>query len=115
MSQPRALLSVSDKTGLVEFAQKLHDAGVELLASGGTAKRIADAGIPISAVKDVTGFPEILGGRVKRRCTRPSTAASGPAPPTSHLTELEEYGLSPMFLSWSLISIPSRPRSPSPT
>ncbi|MCB0157039.1 MAG: bifunctional phosphoribosylaminoimidazolecarboxamide formyltransferase/IMP cyclohydrolase, partial [Caldilineaceae bacterium] len=65
MSQPRALLSVSDKTGLVEFARKLHDAGVELLASGGTAKRIADAGIPVRAVEDVTGFPEILGGRVK--------------------------------------------------
>ncbi|MCB9159027.1 MAG: bifunctional phosphoribosylaminoimidazolecarboxamide formyltransferase/IMP cyclohydrolase [Caldilineaceae bacterium] len=95
MSQPRALLSVSDKTGLVEFAQKLHDAGVELLASGGTAKRIADAGIPVRAVEDVTGFPEILGGRVKT--LHPAIHGGILARRTEHhLTELEEYGLSPI-------------------
>ena len=95
MSQPRALLSVSDKTGLVEFARKLHDAGVELLASGGTAKRIADAGIPVRAVEDVTGFPEILGGRVKT--LHPAIHGGILARRTEHhLTELEEYGLSPI-------------------
>jgi hypothetical protein len=65
MSTPRALLSVSDKTGLVDFARSLSEAGVELVASGGTAKQIADAGLPVLAVEDLTGFPEILGGRVK--------------------------------------------------
>lgn len=61
----RALLSVSDKTGLVELAQALHAQGTELVSTGGTAKAIADAGIPVVAVDDVTGFPEMMDGRVK--------------------------------------------------
>lgn len=61
----RVLLSVSDKSGLVEFAQRLHDAGGELIASGGTARTLAQAGIPVTEVEQVTGSPEILGGRVK--------------------------------------------------
>ncbi|EPT01004.1 hypothetical protein FOMPIDRAFT_1060110 [Fomitopsis schrenkii] len=65
MSTPIALLSVYDKTGLLEFAQGLHAAGVRLLGSGGTAKKIRDAGIPIDDVSDITKAPEMLGGRVK--------------------------------------------------
>ncbi|MFN8441076.1 MAG: bifunctional phosphoribosylaminoimidazolecarboxamide formyltransferase/IMP cyclohydrolase [Caldilineaceae bacterium] len=65
MSTFRALLSVSDKSGLIDFARRLRQAGGQLIASGGTARAIADAGIPVMAVEDVTGFPEILGGRVK--------------------------------------------------
>lgn len=61
----RALLSVSDKTGLVDFAQRLHEMGVALLSTGGTAKAIQNAGIPVTEVADVTRFPEILNGRVK--------------------------------------------------
>ena len=61
----RALLSVTDKTGLQEFAQFLHDHGVELLSTGGTAKTISDAGLPVIEVSEYTGSPEILGGRVK--------------------------------------------------
>ncbi|MCJ8323908.1 MAG: bifunctional phosphoribosylaminoimidazolecarboxamide formyltransferase/IMP cyclohydrolase [Rhizobiales bacterium] len=61
----RALISLSDKTGLIEFAQKLHDLGVELLSTGGTAKAIADAGIPVKDVADITKFPEMMDGRVK--------------------------------------------------
>jgi phosphoribosylaminoimidazolecarboxamide formyltransferase / IMP cyclohydrolase len=61
----RALLSVSDKTGLVDFARRLHAAGAELVASGGTARAVASAGVPVLQVEDVTSFPEILGGRVK--------------------------------------------------
>ncbi|TCD71770.1 Bifunctional purine biosynthesis protein ade10 [Steccherinum ochraceum] len=60
-----ALLSVYDKTGLVEFATGLHSAGVRLLGSGGTAKKIREAGIPIEDVSDITKAPEMLGGRVK--------------------------------------------------
>ena len=60
-----AILSVSDKTGLVSFAKKLSECGYKLLGSGGTAKRVREAGIPIEDVSSVTGFPEILGGRVK--------------------------------------------------
>jgi phosphoribosylaminoimidazolecarboxamide formyltransferase/IMP cyclohydrolase len=61
----RALLSVSDKTGLVDFARGLQGLGVELLSTGGTHKLLKDAGIPAREVADVTGFPEIMDGRVK--------------------------------------------------
>src|SRR6478609_4776092 len=62
----RALLSVSDKTGLVDFARELHTKyGVELIATGGTKKALADAGLPVKDVSELTGIPEILDGRVK--------------------------------------------------
>lgn len=61
----RAILSVTDKTGLVEFAKFLVDNGVELVSTGGTMKCLKEGGLPVKAVIDVTGFPEILGGRVK--------------------------------------------------
>ena len=61
----RAILSVTDKTGLVEFATFLSQNGVELVSTGGTMKALQAAGLPVTAVSDVTGFPEILGGRVK--------------------------------------------------
>ena len=61
----RALISVYDKTGLVPFARGLADLGVELVASGGTADALSGAGLAVTTVEDVTGFPEILGGRVK--------------------------------------------------
>lgn len=61
----RALLSVSDKTGIVEFAQKLHELGIEILSTGGTASLLHNAGIPVVSVSDYTGFPEIMDGRVK--------------------------------------------------
>ncbi len=61
----RALLSVSDKTGLVELAGSLHAAGVALVSTGGSARAISEAGIPVTPVEDVTGFPECLDGRVK--------------------------------------------------
>src|SRR5471030_1439042 len=61
----RALLSVSDKTGLVPFAQKLSQAGWELVSTGGTAKALAAAGLPVIGISDVTSFPEMLDGRVK--------------------------------------------------
>ena len=65
MAQLTALLSVSDKTGVVELAQALHALGVKLLSTGGTAKLLADAGLPVTEVAEHTGFPEMLDGRVK--------------------------------------------------
>lgn len=65
MKIKRALISVSDKTGVVDFARKLHDAGVEIVSTGGTMKALKEAGIPVIYVSDVTGFPEIMDGRVK--------------------------------------------------
>ena len=61
----RALISVSDKTGIVDFARSLHDAGVAILSTGGTAKLLADEKIPVTEVSDHTGFPEMMDGRVK--------------------------------------------------
>ena len=61
----RAILSVTDKTGLIEFARKLAGLGVELVSTGGTAKQLRDAGIPVKDISDLTGFPEMLDGRVK--------------------------------------------------
>ena len=61
----RALLSVSDKTGVLEFAKKLHARGIELLSTGGTAKLLADNDVPVIEVSDYTGFPEMMDGRVK--------------------------------------------------
>src|SRR6187401_2776234 len=61
----RALLSVSDKTGLIEFARALAGHGVELVSTGGTAKAIKDAGLPVKDVSELTGFPEMMDGRVK--------------------------------------------------
>lgn len=61
----QALISVSDKTGVLDFARELHTLGVKLLSTGGTAKLLADAGLPVTEVADHTGFPEMLDGRVK--------------------------------------------------
>ena len=65
MKIQRALLSVSDKTGLIDFARALADRGVELISTGGTAKALATAGIPVCEISDFTGFPEMMDGRVK--------------------------------------------------
>ena len=66
MTAPQtALLSVSDKTGIVELAQALHAQGVKLLSTGGTAKLLAEKGLPVTEVAEMTGFPEMLDGRVK--------------------------------------------------
>src|SRR5690242_7610470 len=62
---PRALLSVSDKTGLVDLGRGLVARGFELVSTGGTARALADAGLPVTNVSDVTGFPEMMDGRVK--------------------------------------------------
>jgi phosphoribosylaminoimidazolecarboxamide formyltransferase/IMP cyclohydrolase len=61
----RALLSVSDKTGIVEFARGLADLGIEIISTGGTAQELSDAGIAVRGISDLTGFPEIMDGRVK--------------------------------------------------
>ncbi len=89
---PRALLSVSDKTGLVPFAQGLAELGLELVASGGTARALREAGLAVTDVSEVTGHPEILGGRVKT--LHPAIHGGILAKPTEdHLAELAEHGI----------------------
>ena len=62
---PRALLSVSDKTGVIDLARALAARGFELVSTGGTARTLSDAGLPVTSVSAVTGFPEMMDGRVK--------------------------------------------------
>lgn len=97
MSKFRVLLSVSDKKGLVDFARGLQEAGGELIASGGTARQIADAGIPVRSVDEVTGFPEILGGRVKTLHPAIHGGILSRRTP-QHLDELSNHGLEPIDL-----------------
>ncbi|MFM1654325.1 bifunctional phosphoribosylaminoimidazolecarboxamide formyltransferase/IMP cyclohydrolase [Brevibacillus sp. B_LB10_24] len=65
MGIKKALISVSDKTGIVEFARRLSELGIEIISTGGTAGLLREAGVPVTGISDVTGFPEILDGRVK--------------------------------------------------
>ena len=94
----RALVSVSDKTGLAELAAGLHEAGVELVSTGSTAARIAEAGVPVTAVGEVTGFPEILDGRVKT--LHPAVHAGLLADPRDpgHTDTLAEHDIAPFQL-----------------
>lgn len=93
----RALLSVSDKTGLADFARGLHTAGVTLVASGGTAAALRAADLPVTEVSDLTGFPEVLGGRVKT--LHPAIHAGLLAPrDVDGLAELERLGIAPIDL-----------------
>jgi phosphoribosylaminoimidazolecarboxamide formyltransferase/IMP cyclohydrolase len=94
----RALLSVSDKKGIVQLATALHESGVELISTGGTAKTIADAGIPVKDASEVTGFPECLDGRVK---TLHPHIHGGILARTSHQAdneEIEKLGIKPIEL-----------------
>ncbi len=65
MTKKRALISVSDKSGIIEFARELVQLGYEIISTGGTKKTLQEQGIPVRSVSEVTGFPEILEGRVK--------------------------------------------------
>jgi phosphoribosylaminoimidazolecarboxamide formyltransferase / IMP cyclohydrolase len=89
----RALLSVYDKTGLVELATALHGAGVELVSTGSTAATVAAAGVPVTRVEDVTGFPECLDGRVKTLHPRVHAGILADTRRPEHLAQLEELGV----------------------
>jgi phosphoribosylaminoimidazolecarboxamide formyltransferase/IMP cyclohydrolase len=92
----RALLSVSDKTGLVELARSLAGFGVEILSTGGTAKALRDAGIEVRDVSDVTGFPEMLDGRVKTLHPRIHGGILAVRDNAEHARALEEHGIGPI-------------------
>jgi phosphoribosylaminoimidazolecarboxamide formyltransferase/IMP cyclohydrolase len=89
----RALISVSDKTGIVEFVQFLANAGVEVLSTGGTRKALVDAGVPAIEVTDITGFPEILDGRVKTLHPKVHGGLLAVRGLESHKAALAEHGL----------------------
>ncbi|NBE80707.1 bifunctional phosphoribosylaminoimidazolecarboxamide formyltransferase/IMP cyclohydrolase [Micromonospora rubida] len=89
----RALVSVYDKSGLVELARALHAAGVELVSTGSTASTIADAGVPVTPVESVTGFPEILDGRVKTLHPAIHGGLLADLRKDSHAAQLDEHGI----------------------
>lgn len=89
----RALLSVSDKAGLIPFAQKLVSLGIELLSTGGTAKALAEAGLPVTEVSSVTKFPEIMDGRVKTLHPMIHGGLLGVLNDTSHVGAMKTHGI----------------------
>jgi phosphoribosylaminoimidazolecarboxamide formyltransferase/IMP cyclohydrolase len=88
-----ALLSVSDKTGIVDFARALHQRGVKLLSTGGTAKLLAESGLPVTEVAEVTGFPEMLDGRVKTLHPRIHGGLLARRDVPAHMAALKEHGI----------------------
>src|SRR3954465_9349368 len=94
----RALLTVSDKRGLVDFARGLADLGVEIVSTGGTARELRDQGIDIRAIDEYTGFPEILDGRVKTLNPRIYAGLLAVRSDASHMATLAEHGIEPIDL-----------------
>ncbi len=92
----RAIVSVSDKTGLVDFVKTLHDLGVEILSTGGTARTLRDAGIPVKEVSEYTGFPEILDGRVKTLHPKIHAGLLALRDNEEHMRTLQTHGIEPI-------------------
>lgn len=89
----RALISVSDKDGIVDFAKKLKDHGIELLSTGGTAKALKDAGLDVKDVSDITGFPEIMDGRVKTLHPNVHGGLLAKRDDDNHVKAMKEHGI----------------------
>lgn len=100
---PRALISVSDKTGIVELAQEFAAAGVEVVSTGGTRATLEQAGIAVTPVDEVTGFPEILDGRVKTLHPRIHAGLLARQDSASHMASLVEHGISP--IDWLVVNL----------
>jgi phosphoribosylaminoimidazolecarboxamide formyltransferase/IMP cyclohydrolase len=94
----RALISVYDKSGLADLARGLHDAGVDIVSTGSTAKTIADAGVPVTPVEEVTGFPEVLDGRVKTLHPHVHAGLLADQRKPEHVSALAELGVAPFEL-----------------
>ena len=94
----RALISVYDKAGLLELATGLHALGVQIVSTGSTAQRIADAGVPVTPVEQLTGFPECLDGRVKTLHPRVHAGLLADTRKPEHLAQLAELGIAPFDL-----------------
>ncbi|GIV53833.1 MAG: bifunctional purine biosynthesis protein PurH [Candidatus Kapaibacterium sp.] len=94
----RALLSVWDKAGIVEFARVLHESGIEILSTGGTAAALRDGGIPVTLVETLTGFPELLDGRVKTLHPAIHAALLARRDDPAHLEQLRQHGITPIDL-----------------
>ncbi len=98
MAMKGALISVSDKTGVVDFARGLQEAGFEIISSGGTAEVLAEAGVKVNKVADLTGAPEILDGRVKTLHPKIHGGILADRRKDSHVAELAKHGIAPIDL-----------------
>ena len=94
----RALISVSDKTGLVDFARSLEKHGVEIVSTGGTAKALADAGLKVVDVSDITGFPEMMDGRVKTLHPKVHGGLLAIRDNKDHAAAMQAHGIKPIDL-----------------
>jgi phosphoribosylaminoimidazolecarboxamide formyltransferase/IMP cyclohydrolase len=94
----RALLSVSDKTGIVDFARGLAELGVEIVSTGGTARELSEAGLEVRAIDDYTGFPEIMDGRVKTLHPKLYAGLLAVRDAPEHAQAIEEHGIEPVDL-----------------
>ena len=94
----RAILSVSDKTGLVEFAAALTAHGVDIISTGGTAKTLREGGLTVTEVSDVTGFPEMMDGRVKTLHPKMHGAFLALRDNAEHIASMNEHGITPIDL-----------------
>src|SRR5690349_7211944 len=92
----RALFSVSDKTGIIELAQILKQFNVEIISTGGTAKSLRDAGIDVRDISDVTGFPEMMDGRVKTLHPRVHGGLLALRDNPAHVVTMEQNGIEPI-------------------
>jgi phosphoribosylaminoimidazolecarboxamide formyltransferase/IMP cyclohydrolase len=92
----RALISVSDKTGIVDFARELQGFGVEIISTGGTAQALRDAGIEVRDVSDVTGFPEMMDGRIKTLHPKIHGALLGLRENSEHVAVMREHDIEPI-------------------
>ena len=89
----RALLSVSDKTGVLEFAKGLRKLGFEIISTGGTAKTLTDGGVDVIGISDITGFPECLDGRVKTLHPNIHAGILARRDNSEHMKQLQQLGV----------------------
>jgi len=92
----RAIVSVSNKSGVVEFAQALHEMGVHILSTGGTAKNLRDRSVSVTDVSDYTGFPEMMEGRVKTLHPKVHGGILADRSKEDHMTQMKTHGIEPI-------------------
>lgn len=98
MKVKRALISVSDKTGVVALGKALADMGIEIISTGGTMKALKEAGVPVIAVQDVTGFPEMMDGRVKTLNPKIHGAILAVRDNPAHVQAMKDHDITPIDL-----------------
>ena len=96
--QRRALISVSNKNGIIEFAKGLVDLGYEIISTGGTASTLEQAGIAVTGISDITGFPECLDGRVKTLHPNIHAGLLARRDNSDHMKQIEDLGIKPIDL-----------------